>query len=216
MSILDPDQNKVTDQLSEDMIRYRIREYCTRTRSSRYLTGWEAADPYLNITNVDKDERGWYIDTECVGTRVGVMIDSREKTLLKYADRWCENNPHKGFLIRDHNGPDTYFRWRKHEGRITVLDIPDFSSTEGLPEELEHLHLRSCCRKNGYFIVHNKIKLMELSAIKNTKISGSGCKNIVIDPAGPCNGIVIPNGVKIHRPLEWQEYRDLIEYIKTH
>ena len=57
---------------------------------------------------------------------------------------------------------------------------------------------------------------MELSTIKNTKISGSGCKNIVIDPAGPCNGIVAPNGVKIHRPLEWQEYRDLIEYIKIH
>lgn len=141
MSILDPDQNKVTDQLSEDMICYRIRDYCTRTRSNRYWTGWEAADKYLNITNVDKDEKGWYIDTECIGTRVCVILNSREKTLLKYADRWCENNPRKGFLIRDHNGPDTYFRWRKHKGILTIFQAEYFESTEGLPEELDALYI---------------------------------------------------------------------------
>ena len=217
MSILNPDPNQIMNRITadvDDMIRQRIREYCTYD-DQKDIWGelWTIADPSLKISVVDKDEKGWYIETTGLVWMSSPDLDKVKSFYDYLLSKGCKIDKQKGFLIEDIG---IYFRWRKHEGRITVLDIPDFSSTEGLPEELEHLHLRSCCRKNGRFIVHNKIKLMELSAIKDTKISGSGCKNIVIDPAGPCNGIVAPNGVKIHRPLEWQEYRDLIEYIKTH
>lgn len=210
MSILDPDQNKVTDQLSEDMIRYRIREYCTRTRSNRYWTGWEAADKYLNITNVDKDEKGWYIDTECVGTRVCVILNSREKTLLKYADRWCENNPHKGFLIRDHNGPDTYFRWRKHKGILTIFQAECFESTEGLPEELDALYISNSCHESKGFFVHNQIDTIVIASPTDISISGSGYKRVIIYPYPyNCSSITTSLDVDIYRPQTFGEYMDL-------
>ena len=212
MSILDPDQNKVTDQLSEDMIRYRIREYCTRTRSNRYWTGWEAADKYLNITNVDKDEKGWYIDTECIGTRVCVILNSREKTLLKYADRWCENNPHKGFLIRDHNGPDTYFRWRKHKCILTIFQAEYFESTEGLPEELDALYISNSCHESKGFFVHNQIDTIVIASPTDISISGSGYKRVIIYPYPypyNCSSITTSIDVDIYRPQTFGEYMDL-------
>ena len=214
-SILNPDQNKVMSRMTDEMIRSRILEYCTKNPKKKDNQNelWVAASPFYKITKVDKDDRGWYVDTKCP-LNITVM---RERAVKSYYEHCISKgqkiDKQKGFLIEDIG---VYFRWRKHRGGLTVLDTPHFESTDGLPEELDILSLGNCCQKSKRLDVSNKIKVISLARIDDLKISGSGYKNVIIDPDRPCNDIVVPNGVKIHRPLDWQEYRDLIEYIKIH
>ena len=215
-SILNPSQDQVMSRMTDDMIRERIREYCTLGRQKyKQNEPWAvvAISPSIEITAVDKDEKGWYVETKS-DDGIHLIDQSSKKSFYDYfLSKGCKIDKQKGFLIEDMG---VYFRWRKHEGRIVVMGAPNFSSTQGLPEELERLHLRKCCQKSGRFVIHNKIKLMVLSTIKDTKISGNGCKNIVIDFDSPCSNITVPDGVKIHRPRGWNEYRALIEYMRGH
>ena len=215
-SILNPSQDQVMNRMTDDMIRQRIQDYCTSNRQ-KYKQNelWivVAISPSIEITVVDKDEKGWYVETKS-DDGIHLIDQSSKKSFYDYfLSKGCKIDKQKGFLIEDMG---VYFRWRKHEGRIVVMGAPNFSSTQGLPEELEHLHLRKCCQKSGRFVIHNKIKLMVLSTIKDTKISGNGCKNIVIDFDSPCSNITVPDGVKMHHPRGWNEYRALIERIKGH
>ena len=214
-SILDPNQDQVMSRMTDEMIRRRIKEYCTYSRTKR-LHGecWIAANPYIENIRVDKDEKGWYVETASAGS-VYTALSTNIKSFYEYylSKGYKKINKQKGFLIEDIG---VYFRWCKHIGGLTVLDTPNLESTDGLPEELDILSLENCCQKSKRLDVSNKIKVIVLANVEDIKISGNGCKNVIIDPNRPCNGIVVPNGVKIHRPLEWQEYRDLIEYIKIH
>ena len=62
-SILNPDQDQVMSRMTDDMIRPRILEYCTYSLSKQRGEYWPVAESDLRITKVDKDEKGWYIET---------------------------------------------------------------------------------------------------------------------------------------------------------
>ena len=201
--ILDPDQNKIMSRMTDDAIRQHIREYCTY---SKYGNRWPAADAALKITKVDKDNRGWYIDTESSN-----IIDAIASTTAKSYLDFCELSKQKtdkqrGFLIKD---LDIYFRWRKHKGGLLIELSPNLESTDGLSEELDFLWLRICCKKSKKLDVRNKINAIELSYVEDIKISGNGCKNIIINPNSTPGEIITPNGVKIHRPKDPGEYLEL-------
>ncbi len=207
-SILDPDQNKVMSRMTDVMIRKRIQEYCVYNEQ-KYKRGelWIATYRGLNITKIDKDEKGWYVETD------GLM----DKCLLDYDKAksyydYCLSNgqkidKQKGFLIED---VGVYFRWRRHNGSLEVIDSPNFDSTQGLPEELNMLHVARSCEKSKRLDVCNKIKSIVLNSIDEVKISGTGCKNIIIHVDYPCGNITVPNGVNIHHPKTYKEYFDLI------
>ena len=103
-----------------------------------------------------------------------------------------------------------YFRWRRHNGSLEIVDTPNFESTQGLPEELNMLHVVRSCEKSKKLDVCNKIKSIVLDSIDEVKISGDGCKNIIIHPDYPCGNIIVPSGVNIHHPKTYKEYFDLI------
>ena len=206
-SILDPDQNKVLGRMTDELIPNRIREYCTYDRQ-KYNRGelWPIVREGLEITKIDKDNRGWYVETRSPLSLV-ILYDVESKSLYDY----CLSHGHqvdeqKGFLIEDFG---IYFRWRKHNGELVVSFAPKFESTNGLPEELEQLHLYKCCRKSKKIDVCNKINVISLHNIKDLKIFGNGCKNVIINPNIPSGNIIAPNGVKIHHPKDSSEYIDL-------
>ena len=212
--ILDPDQNQVMDRMMDEIIRRRIHGYCTYDLQ-KYRLGelWIIANPNLEIVKIDKDEKGWYIETKG-SVQVAVAYRNNVESFYDYClSKECKIDKQKGFLVED---ICVYFRWRKHKGSIEIWEAQALKYTEGLPEELEQLHLHQCCQKSGHFIVRNKIKLMALSNIRDTKISGNGCKNIVIDPGNFCDNITTRKEIKMHHPKRWDEYRALIEYIKGH
>ena len=213
-SILSPNQDQVTARMTDELIPNRIKEYCTFDRQKRRRGEcWIAANLCIKNIRVGKDEKGWYVETES-DSDAGFTDMDTEKTFYDVSlSKGQKIDKQKGFWIED---IDTYFRWRKHKGGIEILDAPYLTSTLGLPEELEQLHLHQCCQKSGHFIVRNKIKLMALSNIRDTKISGNGCKNIVIDPGNFCDNITTRKEIKMHHPKRWDEYRALIEYIKSH
>ena len=209
--ILDPDQSKVMNRMTDDMIRQRIREYCTYD-SRKYCRDelWLAANYDLKITRIDKDEQGWYIETESFEP---IWIISREKTKSFY--EYCLSkgqkiDKQKGFLIED---TEIYFRWRKHSGGLYINYTPDLESTEGLPEELDVLGITDDFRNSKSLDIRNKIKVIELSIEGDIKILGKGCKNVIIDPEYSHVNITAPGGVKIHRPKDLDEYISLIEKI---
>ena len=43
----------------------------------------------------------------------------------------------------------------------------------------------------------------------NIKISGKGCKHIIISPDGIKGNVIVPAGVSIHHPEDWTECDDL-------
>ena len=62
--ILDPNQDQVMNRMTDEMIRRRIQEYCTYDRQKDKLGElWYAAGSFLKITKVDKDNKGWYVET---------------------------------------------------------------------------------------------------------------------------------------------------------
>ena len=202
--ILDPNQDQVMDRMTDEMIRRRIQEYCTYSRAKR-LHGecWIAANPYIKNIRVDKDEKGWYIETASAGS-VYTALSTNIKSFYEYClSKGQKIDKQKGFLIEDIG---VYFRWYKHIGGLTVLDTPNLESTDGLPEELDILSLGNCCQKSKRLDVSNKIKVIAPVNIDDLKISGNGCKNVIIDPDRPCGNITIPSGVKMYKPKDWNEY----------
>ena len=203
-SILDPNQDQVMDKMTDEMIRRRIQEYCTYSRTKR-LHGecWIAANPYIKSIRVDKDEKGWYVETASAGS-VYTALSTNIKSFYEYClSKGQKIDKQKGFLIEDIG---VYFRWHKHIGGLTVLDTPNLESTDGLPEELDILSLGNCCQKSKRLDVSNKIKVIAPVNIDDLKISGNGCKNVIIDPDRPCDNVTIPSGVKMHKPKNWNEY----------
>ena len=209
-SILDPDQNKVLGRMTDNVIRSRIREYCTYDRT-KLIQGerWVVARSDLRITKIDKDKNGWYIETESALVE-RVTYDTMTKSFYDYClSKGQKIDKQKGFLISNDNGPDIYFRWRKHSGSLEVSKVPNFESTEGLPDEMDELWLDRACEKSKSFDVRNKIKAIVLSYIGDIKISGNGYKNVIIPPSRNSGNITVPSGVKIHRPKNAEEYLDL-------
>ena len=208
-SILDPNQDQVMDRMKDDTIRQRIREYCTFDRQKRRRGEcWIAANLCIKNIRVDKDEKGWYVETESDSDVCFIDMDT-EKTIydvtLSYGGKIDKQ---KGFWIED---IDTYFRWRKHKGGIEILDAPYLTSTLGLPEELDVLYLRgNSCKKSKKLEVHNKIKVIILDDyMPDLEISGDGCKDVIINPKMKIGNITVPDGVKIHHPYNWSNYISL-------
>ena len=83
--ILDPNQDQVMNRMTDEMIRSRIREYCTYDRQKRRRDEcWIAADEYLEITKIDKDDKGWYVETKS-----SVYINIMPITLAKSFYDYC-------------------------------------------------------------------------------------------------------------------------------
>ena len=189
---------------ADDMIRQRIREYCEWNRKKhRQGKLWPVADEDLEIIKIDKDDKGWY--TETMGNPHITFRDVRAKSFYDYCISLGQKiDEQKGFLIED---IDVYFRWRKNFGMILVDSAPNFESTKGLSEKFDVLFLQNCCKKSKKLDVCNKIEeSIALSDVEDIKISGNGFKNILIDPVQPCGNITVPNGVKIYRPKDLNEF----------
>ena len=214
--ILDPNQNKVMINMTDDAIRQHIREYCRFNRTKHHRGEcWPIASPAIQVTKVDKDEKGWYVETEC-DDYVSLIFTANENTRSVYGYYISEGyrvDKQKGFWIK---GIGIYFRWRKHRGEILFEQAPNLESTAGLPEELSILSLWKCCRKSKKLEVCDEINIIDLTADGSLKISGNGCKNIVIDPEFPYSDIEVPSGVKIYRPKTNSEYDDIIEKLNKH
>ena len=210
-SILDPDQNKVMNRMTDEMIRSRIREYCTY---KRHNACWLAANPALKITTIDKDEKGWYVDTESE-YHIKLMENSTKKSFQEYCISHVQKiDKQKGFLVMDPGDPVVYFRWRKHKGCLAISDSLDLESTEGLPEELDVLELDRCCYTNQRFTVHNKIKWIVLINIWKLHILGNGYKNVLTHFNNSIADIKTSNQVKIYYPENMDEYWDLRKKLK--
>ena len=206
-SILNPNQNQVMNRMTDDMIRGRIREYCTWDRQ-KHNQGeiWVGADPYLIITKIDKDNKGWYIETES-SIPVSIMLEETTKSPLDHFSSYGQKvDKQKGFLIED---ICVYFRWRIHRGDLLISHDSSLESTDGLPEELNVLSLFSCCQKSKKFTIGNNIKIITIDDMSNLKISGNGCKNVILPPNITAN-VTVPSGVKIHHPKNWHEYNNLV------
>ena len=210
-SILDPDQNKVMDRMTDEMIRSRIREYCTY---KRHNACWPAAAPALKITTIDKDEKGWYVDTES-DYYIKLMENSTKKSFQEYCISHVQKiDKQKGFLVMDPRDPVVYFRWRKHKGFLIINDAFNLESTEGLPEELDVLELDRCCQTDQRFTVHNKIKWISLINIWKLHILGNGYKNVLTHFNNSIADIKTSNQAKIYRPENMDEYWDLRKKLK--
>ena len=211
-SILNPDQDQVMSRMADatdDMIRKRIREYCTWDRQ-KYYQGelWPAVDDDLGITQIDKDNNGWYIET-LSAVNVGVIYGTRAKSFYDYClSKGQKIDKQKGFLIEDIG---VYFRWRKHKGSIEITDASCLESTLGLPEELDLLYLDRCCVESKKFTVHNRIKVIIARQICPINISGNGCKNIIFFSKNELSDVIAPNGVKTYRAKNWVDYINLRE-----
>ena len=202
--ILDPNQDQVMNRMTDEMIRSRIREYCTYDGKKYFRDElWPAVDEDLAITKIDKDNKGWYIETEST-LSAPVLYRDTAKSFYDYCiSQGQKMDKQKGFLIDDIG---VYFRWRKHNGSLEVSYASDFESTEGLPEELDELNIYDSCEDSKKLDVRNKIKVIILADVADLKISGKGCKNIIINSSYLTN-VTVPDGVKIHRPNGLGGYR---------
>ena len=202
--ILDPNQDQVMNRMTDEMIRSRIREYCTYDGKKYFRNElWPAVDEDLEITKIDKDKQGWYIETEST-LSAPVLYRDTAKSFYDYCiSQGQKIDEQKGFLIEDIG---IYFRWRKHSGSLEVSNASDFESTEGLPEELDELNIYDSCEDSKKLDVRNKIKVIILADVADLKISGKGCKNIIINSSYRTN-VTVPDGVKIHRPNGLVGYR---------
>ena len=206
MSILNPDQNQIMNRMTDEIIRSRIREYCTYDLRKYKGEQWVGADRGLEITKIDKDEKGWYIET--MSTTCFLLSHTNAKSFYEYClSKGQKIDKQKGFWIED---IDTYFRWRKHKGWLDIYDAPNFESTKGLPKELDKLEMWDVCQHSNRLNVCNKIKVIVLDDyIPDLEISGSGCKGVIINPDGKIGNITAPDRVKIHRPNNWRIYISL-------
>ena len=206
-SILDPNPDQVISRMTDNVIRGRIREYCTWDRQ-KHNRGeiWAGANGGLEITKIDKDEKGWYIET--MSTTCFLLSHTNTKSFYDCCiAKGQKIDKQKGFLIEDQG---IYFRWRKHKGWLDIYDAPNFESTKGLPKELDKLEMWDVCQHSNRLNVCNKIKVIVLDDyIPDLEISGSGCKGVIINPDGKIGNITAPDRVKIHRPNNWRIYISL-------
>ena len=205
-SILDPNPDQVISRMTDNVIRGRIREYCTWDRQ-KHNRGeiWAGADRGLEITKIDKDEKGWYIET--MSTICFLLSHANVKSYYEHClSKGQKIDKQKGFLIKDIG---VYFRWRRHKGTLAICDAPYFESTEGLPEELDILDFSNCCQKSKKLDVCNKINIIYISMERDLKISGNGCKTMIIYPDYKTYNITAPSQTKILRPETRKEYWDL-------
>ena len=212
-SILDPNPDQVISRMTDNVIRGRIREYCTWDRQ-KHNRGeiWAGADRGLEITKIDKDEKGWYIET--MSTTCFLLSHTNAKSFYEYClSKGQKIDKQKGFLIEDQG---IYFRWRKHKGWLDIYDAPNFESTKGLPEELDKLEMWDVCQHSNRLNVCNKIKIIALSKVNDIKISGNGCKNVLIKPGHLCDNITAHSGVKMYHPNDYGEYGYLIDKLLGH
>ena len=200
--ILDPDQNKVMSRMADvtdEMIRNRIREYCTYDRL-KYDPDeqWIVAGPNVEIVKIDKDKKGWYIETKSASEII--MHSDIAKSFYDYCSSCGQKiDKQKGFLIEDIG---VYFRWRKHKGLLFVIGNSDFESTDGLPEKLSGLIIASSCQKSGKFTIHNEINCIGLDVVDNLNMTGKGCKNVVIYPNNNNSDITPPRGAQVYHPQD--------------
>ena len=212
--ILNPDQNQVMDRMMNEIIRRRIQEYCTYDLQKHRLDElWIIANPNLEIVKIDKDEKGWYIETKG-SVQVAVAYRNNVESFYDYClSKECKIDKQKGFLIEDQG---IYFRWHKHKGWLDIYDAPNFESTKGLPEELDKLEMWDVCQHSNRLNVCNKIKIIALSKVNDIKISGNGCKNVLIKPGHLCDNITAHSGVKMYHPNDYGEYGYLIDKLLGH
>ena len=211
--ILDPNQDQVMNRMTDEMIRSRIREYCTYDGKKYYRNElWPAVDEDLEITKIDKDKQGWYIETESTSRCITILYSDTAKSFYDYCiSQGQKIDKQKGFLIEDLG---IYFRWRKHDGGLSVDSTSNFESTLGLPEELDELDIWDSCEDSKRLDVRNKIKAIVVD--KNywsIKISGNGCEHIIIKSDYPTANVTVPTGVKIHRPTGLGGYRRIMKKI---
>ena len=213
--ILNPNQDQIMSRMTDEMIRGRIREYCTWDRQEhQYSELWPAADVSLKITKIDKDKQGWYIETSSSYPVFLIYNEKKAKSFYEYCSSEGQKiDERKGFLIEDIG---IYFRWRKHSGCLRVSHAPDFESTQGLPDELNELEIWDSCKNSKRLDICTKINTMVLDNIGDIKISGNRCKNVIIHPDSPSGNITAPDGVKIHRPGSYIEYNDLRDKLSKH
>ena len=102
MSILDPERNQNMDRMTDDMIRERIRECCTFDRPKYNRDElWSIAHPGCKIIKIDKDDRGWYVETKSYNT-IYVVESPTAKSFYDYLlSKGCKIDKQKGFLIED-------------------------------------------------------------------------------------------------------------------
>ena len=209
MGILDQDQDQIMNRMTDAIIRQRIQEYCIHSFYKKH----RAADPHLTVTKVDKDDKGWYVETKSIAPLYLTWVDEQIKSFYDY----CSAREHpidkqKGFLIRDNEGPDTYFRWHKHEGGLRLSYTPGLESTEGLPEELDRLMV--CCCKSGKLEVLSKINVLVVTGIYDLEIFGDGYKSIVVRPYRNMATITTPAGSKLYHPTSQDEYIALMRILE--
>ena len=199
--------------MTDAMIRKRIQEYCTFDRQKYKRDELLAvANADLEIIKIDKDNKGWYIETRS-STTVLIMYRTESKSFYDYClSEGQKIDKQKGFLIEDIG---VYFRWRKHIGGLEINDAPNLGSTEGLPEELNLLQLDYTCRHSRRLDICNKIKVISIYGLEYLrdmeflKICGNGCKNIIFYLKKELSDVIAPNGVKTYRAKHWEEYLDL-------
>lgn len=214
-SILGPDQNKVLGQMTDEMIRQRIIEYC-QDELNKYKPAhlWPLnAKEAIKILTVDKDRQGWYIIT--TGHLRIIDIGPGTKSLYDfYRSKGQKVDEQKGFLIEDIG---VYFQWSEHFGVISIVSAPSLESTKGLPDWQPILILRNCCKKSKRLDVCNNIlSCLSLRNMDDIKISGKGFKNIIINPDAPCGNVTAPRGVKIYRPKDTNEYEIIAAKLAEH
>ena len=205
------------NRLSDNIIRKVIYKYCANWRN------WGVAQPGLKVAKVDKDEKGWYVDTEsdkCLSLHVG---DS--KSFLEYYNeselsRFTSSSKFVPARLKDDNstefmvpqsGPKIYFRWRKHKGVISIYNAAYIESTAGLPEELDVLEFVGCCAKSRKLIVNGKIDVIDYHGDGYFVLSGNGCKDMIVLPGSISSRIFATCRIKIHFPKTLEEYLSLRE-----
>ena len=207
-SILDPNQDQVMSRMTDEMIRQRIREYCTYNRQKHEHGGCGiAASRYVQITKIGKDSQGWYVETSGIKTTPEMECTDTKSFYDCCIAKGQKMDKQKGFLIEDIG---VYFRWRKHNGTIVIMSAPNFKSTEGLPDEIDNLELTDgCCTISKKLTIHNKINVMVLTSINDIKISGNGCRDVIVHYLDKDMNVEVPHGTKIHRPTTYMEYETL-------
>ena len=204
------------NRLSDNIIRKVIYKYCANWRN------WGVAQPGLKVTKVDKDEKGWYVDTEsdkCLSLHVDDSKSFLEYYNKRELSRFTSSSEFVPARLKDDNstefmvlqtGPEIYFRWRKHKGVISIYNADYIESTDGLPEELDVLELASC-DKSRKLIVNGKIDVIDYHGDGYFLLSSDGCKDMIVLPSCRNIHIVATGRIKIHYPKTLEEYLSLRE-----
>lgn len=206
-SILDSD---AMDKMEDDMIRRRIREYCKYKPNGHY---WPVAYSYIKITNVDKDSKGWYVDTESRwdGDSPRIAINYQNTSFLDYCTTIIDKkNNWTDFVVNDHNGPELHFRWRKHKGFLAMVNAPNLDSTDGLPEEFDMLQLIACCQQSKKFDVKSKLNILVVANTSTTINITGNVKNVVVSPHNDCTPKT-SSQIRVFKPTSQSEFNRTVK-----